>query len=386
MNKTLAAISHDAWYGAPRVLIDVCRVLVKRAWTLKFVLYDGGPLLDEFYSLGEVTLLKGPANCPPWSAQIELGHVIHKWKPAAVYVGTTACCASLKGISCCGVPIVLHVHELASATNLYCGACLNDFINIPNFYVAASQAVKAHLTRKYSIPVDKIVVAYEGVDIKRIAKLARCSPPTISLRADPEEVVIGAAGACTWRKGADLWLRMVLKVKSRSAINRMRFVWIGFDPELETQEPCIGTVCGIMDDCELRSRISFLPYFVNYYPILNQFDVLTLTSREDACPLVVLDSLYLQKPVLCFAEAGGAPEVVRSDAGIAIPNCDFDRMADAVISLLQNPQRRIEMGIIGKRRIEQEFTIENLGEALEDLFLRLVLNYENIDFKGSART
>jgi glycosyltransferase involved in cell wall biosynthesis len=371
MTKTLVVMSHDAWYGVPRVLIDVCRFLVKRGWAMKFILFDGGPLLDEFYSLVEVTLLDGPAHCPPCSAGFPLARVIHQCKPALIYVGTTACCAVLKMTSRCGVPIVLHVHELAGATNMYCGGCIDDFIYIPTYYIAASQAVQAHLTDKYHIPADKIVLAYEGVDISRVTELARCPSPGITLRANPEEFVIGAAGACTWRKGADLWLKMALQVRRRSSTSNMRFVWIGFDPELEATEPCIGTISGFIDECELKSRIRFLPYFENYYPILNQFDILTLTSREDPCPLVVLDSLYLQKPVLCFAEAGGTPEVIRSDAGIAVPNCDVGRMADAVMWLLRNPHRRIEMGMIGKRRIEQEFRIEILGKILEGVFASL---------------
>jgi glycosyltransferase involved in cell wall biosynthesis len=52
---------------------------------------------------------------------------------------------------------------------------------------------------------------------------------------------------------------------------------------------------------------------------LSVFDIFALTSREDPYPLVVLEAALLQKPMVCFEKAGGAQDLIETDAGLIVP-------------------------------------------------------------------
>jgi glycosyltransferase involved in cell wall biosynthesis len=73
-------------------------------------------------------------------------------------------------------------------------------------------------------------------------------------------------------------------------------------------------------------------------------DVFVLTSREDPYPLVCLEAAALEKPIVCFEGGGGTPEFVEADCGFVVPYLDIIGMADRVISLLDSPDCRDNLG------------------------------------------
>jgi glycosyltransferase involved in cell wall biosynthesis len=102
-----------------------------------------------------------------------------------------------------------------------------------------------------------------------------------------------------------------------------------------------------------------------------------LTSREDPYPLVCLEAAALEKPIVCFAGAGGMPEFVENDCGFVVPYLDIAAMADRVTFLLNSPERRLAMGVVARRKVEQNHDICAIGprimEIIEKTISRTVL-------------
>ena len=63
------------------------------------------------------------------------------------------------------------------------------------------------------------------------------------------------------------------------------------------------------------------------------FDAFALVSREDPFPLVCLEAALLEKPILCFAGAGGTSELIEEDSGFTVPYLDLNAMADKLLFL-----------------------------------------------------
>jgi len=147
---------------------------------------------------------------------------------------------------------------------------------------------------------------------------------------------------------------------------RVKFVWVGHDPA-ELGGEYGKRLCEEVKAWGLEGDVEFTGYLANPYPAYQAFDVFVLSSREDPFPLVCLDNLYLGKPVVCFAEGGGAAEVVRGDAGIVVENLDPSAMARAVVRLLRDKEERDKLGRRGRERIREEFSIPRLAESVHEI-------------------
>lgn len=74
-------------------------------------------------------------------------------------------------------------------------------------------------------------------------------------------------------------------------------------------------------------------------------------------------------------DGGALPEVV-GDAGVIVPAKNVDALVDAIDGLLQDPQRRAELGARGKRRIEENFCWQVCARQMT-AYYRQVLAHEN---------
>jgi glycosyltransferase involved in cell wall biosynthesis len=99
-------------------------------------------------------------------------------------------------------------------------------------------------------------------------------------------------------------------------------------------------------------------------PYLSLFDILALVSREDPYPLAMLEAAQAERPIVCFADAGGAPEFVRDDAGIVVRYLDLRAMADAIWRLVDDASLRTALGTCAARRVREHHLVEQAGPEL----------------------
>jgi glycosyltransferase involved in cell wall biosynthesis len=71
--------------------------------------------------------------------------------------------------------------------------------------------------------------------------------------------------------------------------------------------------------------------------------------------------------------AGALPEVVGEEgAGILVPTRDPQALAQAILALLRDPERRKKMGIAGRQRVEKLFTWERVAEQTVEVYKELL--------------
>jgi glycosyltransferase involved in cell wall biosynthesis len=67
---------------------------------------------------------------------------------------------------------------------------------------------------------------------------------------------------------------------------------------------------------------------------------------------------------LVAAEAGGVPEIVRDTLnGLLVPPRDPNALAQAVLTLLAEPQRARRMGRAGQALVEREFSVDTMVDG-----------------------
>jgi glycosyltransferase involved in cell wall biosynthesis len=106
-------------------------------------------------------------------------------------------------------------------------------------------------------------------------------------------------------------------------------------------------------------RVVFLPFTAPAARHLRALDVYVLPSGWEAFPIGLLEAQACGVPQVA-TDVGGTREALTPDTGILIAPQDPDALADAVIALLQDPQRRAAMAQASRARHKDRFTVETM--------------------------
>jgi glycosyltransferase involved in cell wall biosynthesis len=115
---------------------------------------------------------------------------------------------------------------------------------------------------------------------------------------------------------------------------------------------------------------------VTYEEIVHSYaesTVAVVPSLYEGFGLPAAEAMACTVPVVC-TRAGALPEVVGEDgsAGIIVPPGDPERLSQAIGELLDAPERRLEMGEAGRRRVEQRFTWRQTAKRSVEVYQELL--------------
>lgn len=97
--------------------------------------------------------------------------------------------------------------------------------------------------------------------------------------------------------------------------------------------------------------------------------VLPSTTRAEAFGYVQLEAMAAAKPVIATDVPSGVSWVTQHGrTGTIVPAGDVDRLRAAMLDLIGNPETAAALGAEGRRRVEDEFTMERLRERLRSLY------------------
>ena len=95
-----------------------------------------------------------------------------------------------------------------------------------------------------------------------------------------------------------------------------------------------------------------------------QSDIFVFPSLNEAFGLVLLEAMQFELPIVASNE-GGIPDVVLDNkTGYIVLKNDPDELACKLISLIRDPGLRQTMGLAGKKRFEENFTLNKFEERL----------------------
>jgi glycosyltransferase involved in cell wall biosynthesis len=237
-------------------------------------------------------------------------------------------------------------------------------------YIAASRAVNEDLIALWRPEISKIEIVHEfGQPNRTVSEELRLTRSRMRARYGISEsaTVVGMCGTLGWRKGADLFPILARAVAALASGLEYRFVWVG-------AQTSSTEYFQLMRDIETLGldNMSIVGEVQDTQPYLSMFDLFTLTSREDPCPLAMLEAAALEMPILCFAHSGGAPDFVSDDAGIVVPYLDIAGMARAVVDLA-SADRRKPLGVAGKKRALASYSLLSQAPKLRAVIERSLL-------------
>jgi glycosyltransferase involved in cell wall biosynthesis len=96
--------------------------------------------------------------------------------------------------------------------------------------------------------------------------------------------------------------------------------------------------------------------------------VVVLPSHSEGFPFVILEALAMGKPVIATS-VNGVPEVIEHmETGLLVKAHDIAGLAGAIQSLLDHPERAMQLGNAGRAVVQAQFTVDRMVEKTVAVF------------------
>lgn len=264
-----------------------------------------------------------------------------------------------------GVPCIVHQRGFYSRL----GKRDADEIRNVAHVIAVSQAVADSIPSEL-VPEERVTAIHDPVDIAEIDRAAAFRKPIRELLGIGEdEIVAGIFGRVIRWKGQLEFVKAGILAMEKHP--RLRMMIIG--DEGDGSRSYLGEVREIAARSTVSDRFIFAGYQKEVEKYYAAVDVVVHASiSPEPFGMVVPEGMAAGCPVIA-ADAGGPREVVAQGMdGFLVPPGGVEPMADAMLELARNRDRRVEMGLNARAKAHERFRIETHSARVMKVFAQVL--------------
>jgi glycosyltransferase involved in cell wall biosynthesis len=363
-------VSGDCWAGAEVQVATLVRALGRRSdLRVSAIVLNEGRLADELRQAGAAvkviaetrsSFLRIFSEAVPFVRQhgVQILHS-HRYKENLL--------AQLLALRC-GVPVKVQTkhgmpepfrgwkflrQEFNQRLERWTGRVFADAV------IAVSEGMAPELGLSYGS--HKVVTIRNGIDTAHVASRYTREEAKAHLGCTPAPV-IGIAGRLEPVKRVDIFLKMARIVKDQ--LPDAQFVVAG-DGSLRR------SLISYARESGLEANVHFLGHREDIHDVLRALDVLVMCSDHEGLPMVLLEALWLETPVV-GREVGGIREVLANGRnGLCVAKADPEALAASCLRLLRDPRLGVTLCSSGARTVMDEFSVERNADAVVRLYHEL---------------
>lgn len=216
----------------------------------------------------------------------------------------------------------------------------------------------------------KVLRIHNGIDIERWREgMADHDETGASLRTklgmDSDALLVGMIAQFVAWKGHRHFIEAARRVDAD--VPKSVFIIVGED--LHGDDPRYGEDLRRLSlEMGIQHKVVFTGHVDDIVPVMRDLDLLVLPSLREPFGRVIVEAMAAGKAVIS-TDAGGPPEIIQHGVtGLLVAPGDPGAMADAIISLLRDPELREKMGRVGRKRAEEHFAIEKCVREIEAVY------------------
>ena len=229
--------------------------------------------------------------------------------------------------------------------------------------ICVSESLRKETLWLYSVPPEKAVAIYNGVDSARFDIPVDVKEVRRSCLVKDDEKFILFAGRLAWQKGPDLLLDAAPAVLKKRP--KAKFVFAGegdMRPELEARVCREG----------IATSVSFIGYRKgkDLIGLFKSADLIAVPSRNEPFGIVILEAWSATKGVVATRTGGPAEFVKHKETGWTVP-CDAEAIGRGISTVLGDDKLAGQMGVAGRKEAETRFSWENIAAQTEAVYLSI---------------
>lgn len=227
--------------------------------------------------------------------------------------------------------------------------------------IADGEGARRLAIEKQGMKAEKLITIYDGVNTEELAveSQPKATRERIGLEADRLVAGVVARLDCA-KKAQDVFVAAIPGIAK--AHPGAQFLLVGDGPDRERIEQMIGDLPEGQRPVMAGSRSDLAD-------VLAALDVLVICSRWESVPKVLLEAMWLERPIVA-TNVGDIAEVLDASCGRLIAPDDPQALAAAVAGLLAEPAAARELGRRAKARIvERRLTLDDSVKQYEALYV-----------------
>lgn len=230
--------------------------------------------------------------------------------------------------------------------------------------IAVSTHTRDHMIAEEHAPGARIRVVHNGIDFERVRRPGPGSEARLraEINAVGKHLVVVPARLHPEKGHPQLFQALALAKERFSRPVVVALAGAGtFEANYRRQ----------VQDLGIEAMVQFLGFRQDICDVMGAADLVVLPSVAEAFGLVVAEALHLGIPVLS-TRVGGIPEIVDDGVdGVLVSGGDVVALADALVELLNDPERRGRLAGAGSRKVLERFSFERMVRGYESVYDQL---------------
>ena len=245
----------------------------------------------------------------------------------------------------------LHRHTLSRATRV----------------IAVSEAVARELRDSQVVSNNQIAVIHNGIDVDRIQKTCAALHRESFLRSIGIPVagpLVGSIGELRTLKRHDDFIRAAALIVQK--FPETHFVLAGVDTSQS------GEVRKLLEklvvELGLTDRFHFLGWLDDADSLLCAMDVFVSASETESFGLAIVEAMAASTAVVATATEGAQEVIEDQKTGVLVPIGDVNQIAQSVINLLSNLEKRRTIATQSVQSAAKRFSLKRMVDDIERIY------------------
>jgi glycosyltransferase involved in cell wall biosynthesis len=231
--------------------------------------------------------------------------------------------------------------------------------------VTVSGRLQRQLADELELDDSRFHTIDNGVDTTVFSGGPRDARLLESLGLAPDTVVIGSVGRLEVIKAQDVLIRAFARMRERLAgAPDACLVLCGQGSRREALETLAA-------ELGVGERVRFPGWVDNTVQYYRLFDVFALPSITEGAPLSLLEAMACEAVPVVTPVGANAEILGPKLAGQIVPHGDVDALTDMLVRLVESAERRRQLGVAARQRIEERYDLDETIDRYRQLYERL---------------
>jgi glycosyltransferase involved in cell wall biosynthesis len=247
-----------------------------------------------------------------------------------------------------------------------------SFFRRPAATFALSKAIKeGFLGTPPFMPPDDIQLLYPGVDTHRFHPGIDGLKVRFEAGVDQHAPLVGMVARFQDVKGHDVFQAMARQVALQ--MPEARFIVAGENTQTSADNAYKTRILETAQtDPLLKPRLKYLGFRPDVERVMAAADVIVCSSHFESYGMVNIEAMASGKPVVSTNRGGPAETVIQGATGFLAPPGASEALAKYVLELLRDAELRQRMGMAGRKRVEQLFSVQTMVDQYTQIIVRIL--------------
>lgn len=279
--------------------------------------------------------------------------ILHLHNPTALFYGTLA--GKIAGIPC--IIYTEHGRDFSSSSKVKIANRI--LCRMVDKIVVVAECGKRYLVEHEGVNEKKIIKIYNGIDSKKFGTRQEVTLIRRELGITDDQSLIGIVARLDPIKNHTCLIRAMKIIAAKLSEAVLLIIGDGaLRSELES----------LTAKLQLQNHIKFLGARNNIAELLSVMDVFVLSSLSEGLSLTLIEACAAARPIVA-TDVGGNAEIVEHESnGLLVPSDQPEVMAKAILEILSHEVKARLMGEMGRKKFQEEFTLNVMVKKYEDLY------------------